>query len=81
MTEATTPDHDESTDERRRPDTPATALLPGIGLLVAGLWILTDGGPVLLGLSFLVVGLTCTLIGSLASGIAWGLDLHAHRRG
>jgi hypothetical protein len=62
------------------PAPPVAALLPGVFMLFAGLWLLDDGGPRVLGWAFFALGSTLSLMGAVAKGVAWGLDLHADRR-
>jgi hypothetical protein len=65
---------------RWAPVSPSVALLPGVVLLFVGLWMVTDGGPLALGWASFTVGLALMLIGAVAHGVAWGLDLHNDRR-
>ncbi len=55
---------------------PSAALLPGAALLFLGLWIVSDGGPPALGWALFAVGLPFLLVGAVALGVAWGLDIH-----
>lgn len=47
-------------------------------LVASGLWAVSDGGPGLVGWSLFAVGLALLLVGAVAWGVAWGLDLHGH---
>jgi len=55
-------------------------LLPGVVLLFAGIWMVTDGGPLPLGWALFAVGLGLLAVGAVAWGVAWGLELHADTR-
>jgi hypothetical protein len=55
-------------------------LLPGVVLVFAGLWLVTDGGSLPLGWASLAVGLALLIVSGVAWGVAWGLDLHADSR-
>ena len=57
-----------------------TAFVPGAVLLGLGLWLVTDGGPLLLGWIVFATGLTMVLLGTIAQGVAWGLDIRDARR-
>ena len=56
----------------------AVAWLPGAVLLFIGLWMVTDGG-VSLGWMFCAAGLALMLVGAVAQGVAWGMDIHKER--
>ncbi len=60
-------------------DRPIAAVAPGVVLVALGLWIVTDGGPLALGWSMFAIGSALLLIGTIAWGVAWGLDLHNDR--
>jgi hypothetical protein len=62
------------------PAQPLAALLPGVLLVFAGLWMVTDNGPLALGWACFAVGIGFVLVGAVAWGVAWGMDLHDHRR-
>jgi hypothetical protein len=62
---------------RWAPPSPVAVLVPGVLLLFAGLWMVTDGGPLPVGWACFVVGLALLLVGAVAWGVAWGLGLHA----
>ena len=69
------------TEARWTPAPPSAALLPGVVLLFAGLWMVTDGGPLGLGWAFFAAGLAFLVVGAVAQGVVWALDLHTfHRR-
>ena len=57
---------------------PTVAWLPGTALLVIGLLIGTDGD-LSLGWVFCAVGLALVLVGAVAQGVAWGMDIHKER--
>lgn len=66
------------TEPRWAPASPITVVLPGVVLLFVGLWMVTDGGSLPTGWAFFAIGLTLLLVGAVAWGVAWGLDLHAN---
>lgn len=68
------------TEQRWAPASPIAVLLPGMLLLFAGLWMVTDGGPLPMGWAFFAIGLALLLVAAVAWGVAWGLDLHAGSR-
>ena len=69
-----------TTAPRWAPPSPIAALLPGVVLVFAGLWIVTDGGSLSLGWAMFAVGMALLLVGAVAWGVAWGMDLHAENR-
>lgn len=81
----TAPVTDQVSDEadelqrRDRPDSPYAALIPGVLLVAAGLWMVGGGAPLALGWSAFAVGLACLIVGGVAQGVAWGLDIHDRR--
>ena len=52
--------------------------LPGTALLSIGLSMFADGG-LSLGWVFGAVGLALLLVGAVAQGVAWGMDIHKER--
>jgi hypothetical protein len=69
------------TEPRWAPAHPIAALAPGVVLLFAGLWMVTDGGPLPLGWACFAAGLAFLIVGAVAQGVMWALDFHAfHRR-
>ncbi len=64
--------------EQRWAPSPIAAWLPGTALLFIGLWMVTDGG-LSLGWAFNAVGLALVLVGAVAQGVAWGMDIHKER--
>jgi hypothetical protein len=68
------------TEPHWAPVSPIAVILPGIVLLFAGLWMVTDNGPLATGWAFFAIGLALLLVGTVARGVAWGLDLHADSR-
>lgn len=57
---------------------PTVAWLPGTALLFIGMWMVTDGG-LSLGWGFCAFGLALVLVGAVAQGVAWGMDIHKER--
>jgi hypothetical protein len=62
----------------RGAQSPTVAWLPGTALLLIGLLMVTDGG-LGLGWAFCAVGLALVLVGAVAQGVAWGMDIHKER--
>lgn len=62
------------------PAAPSAALIPGVLLLFAGLWMVTDGGPLGFGWACFAVGLALLLTSAVAIGVEWGLALHRVRQ-
>jgi len=79
MTGPTSPRGTE-TDTRWDAVSPSAALLPGIVLVFVGLWMVTDGGPPAAGWASFAIGLALLLVGAVAQGVAWGLELHEQRQ-
>ncbi|WP_193605628.1 hypothetical protein [Nocardioides dongkuii] len=77
MSESGTSDADRRVTHDEAPPAPSSAWVPGAGLLFIGLWMVTDGGPLLLGWAFFALGLSLLIIGATACGVAWGMDLHS----
>ena len=69
-----------TTAPRWAPPSPVAVVLPGVVLVFAGLWMVTDGGSLPLGWASFTVGLALLLVGAVAWGVAWGLDLHAEKQ-
>jgi hypothetical protein len=66
-----------STVQRSSP-APAVMWLPGAALVGVGLWMVSSG--VLgLGYAFFAIGSGCLLVGSVAQGVAWGMDIYKER--
>lgn len=81
MPDAATSLDSSDTAPRWAPPSPVVVLTPGVLLLFAGLWMVTDGGSLPVGWACFVVGLALLLVGAVAWGVAWGLDLHGdHQR-
>jgi uncharacterized membrane protein HdeD (DUF308 family) len=64
--------------EERGAQSPTVAWLPGTALLFIGLLMVTDGG-LSLGWAVCAVGLALVLVGAVAQGVAWGMDIHKER--
>lgn len=63
------------------PGSPSSVVVPGVVLVFAGLWMVTDpGGPLGIGWACFAVGLALLLVGVVAAGVAWGLHLDELRR-
>jgi hypothetical protein len=57
---------------------PTVFWLPGTALLAIGPWLVTDGVPSL-GWALCALGLALVLVGAVAQGVAWGMDIHKER--
>lgn len=57
---------------------PTVAWLPGIALLWIGSWMVSDGG-LELGWALCAAGLATVVLGAVAQGVAWGMDIHRER--
>ncbi len=70
-------DQTASTTQRGAAST-VIAWLPGTVLLCLGLWMVSDGG---LGWGWMLcgLGLALVLVGGVAQGVAWGMDIHRER--
>jgi hypothetical protein len=55
---------------------PAAAIVPGILLVLVGLWAVTDGGTLWFGWGCFAVGWAFLIMGTVARGVAWGLAIH-----
>jgi uncharacterized membrane protein HdeD (DUF308 family) len=71
------PDKGSPTRQRSAPS-PTVAWLPGAALLLIGLWMVTDGG-ISLGWAVGALGLALVLVGAVAQGVAWEMDIHKER--
>ena len=80
MSDATGSPTSSTTAPRGAPPSPAAVVLPGVLLVFAGLWMVTDGGSLPWGCASFPVGLALVLVGAVAWGVAWGLDLHAENQ-
>ena len=65
---------------RWAPASHGATLLAGVVLLFLGLWTVTGSGSLAIGWAAVAVGWGLTLVGAVAQGVAWGLDLHDDRR-
>lgn len=65
--------------QRRESPSPTAAWFPGTGLLFIGVWMATDGGPLALAWALFAVGGALLLVGAVAQGVAWGMDIHKER--
>lgn len=65
--------------EQRSSPSPTVAWFPGTALLLIGLWLVSDGGLLGLGWACFAVGLAFLLVGAVAQGVAWGMDMHKER--
>ena len=80
MSEHTTAQRASDVQPRWSPTPPGFAILPGILLAFVGAWMVSDGGSLPLGWACLAVGGALLIAGTVAAGVAWGLDLHLARR-
>jgi hypothetical protein len=69
---------EKDSEMKRGAQSPTVAWFPGTVLLVIGLVMGTDGG-LSLGWAFCAVGLALVLVGAVAQGVAWGMDIHKER--
>ena len=76
MSKDVVPEKDFETE--RGAQSPTVAWLPGTALLAIGLLMGADGG-LSLGWAFCAVGLALVLVGAVAQGVAWGMDIHKER--
>ncbi|WP_107773705.1 hypothetical protein [Nocardioides sediminis] len=77
MSDDVIPENGSAARERGAPS-PTVAWLPGTVLLFIGLGMVTEGG-LDVGWAFVAVGLSMTLLGCVAQGVAWGMDIHEER--
>jgi hypothetical protein len=63
---------------QRSSPSPTVFWLPGTALLAIGSWMVTGGVPGLGGV-FCALGLALMLVGAVAQGVAWGMDIHKER--
>ena len=63
------------------PVTPALALVPGALILVVGVWMVLAEGPFPLAAACVAVGWTLVLVGGVAHGVGWGLQLRDREPG
>lgn len=80
MTDAPGSPTSSTTAPRWAPPSPVAVLLAGVVLVFAGLWMVTDGGSLPFGWASFAVGLALLMVGAVAWGVAWGLDLHAENQ-
>ena len=77
MTESTIAETDSDVAKRSSPS-PTVLWFPGTVFVLIGLWLTLEGdtgwGPALL-----VVGSALVLVGGVAQGVAWGMDIHKER--
>jgi hypothetical protein len=77
MSDEVVPENSSEVRERGAPS-PTMAWLPGTVLLFIGLGMVTEGG-LTVGWAFVAVGLSMMLLGCVAQGVAWGMDIHMER--
>jgi hypothetical protein len=77
MSDDVVPENDSEVRERGAPS-PTVAWLPGTVLLFIGLGMVSQGG-LDAGWAFVALGLAMTLLGAVAQGVAWGMDIHKER--
>ena len=68
------------TEQNFAPPSTGLALFPGVLLLFVGLWMVSDHGPLALGWACVSIGFATTLVGAVALGTAWGLEIDHRRR-
>lgn len=49
---------------------------PGVFLVFVGFWMVSDQGPIALGWACVALGQAFLIVGAVAKGIVWGLELH-----
>jgi hypothetical protein len=64
---------------QRSSPAPAVMWLPGAAFLCVGLWMVSGGGPLGLGWASVAIGLAGLVVGAVAQGVAWGMDIHMER--
>jgi hypothetical protein len=69
-----------TTAPRWAPPSPVVALVPGVVMVFAGIWMVTGSGSLPLGWAFFSIGQALLVVGAVAWGVAWGMDLHAENR-
>jgi len=78
VTESAIPKKSTGVEQRSSPS-PTVAWFPGTALLLIGLWLVADGGLLGLGWACCAVGVAFLLVGAVAQGVAWGMDIHKER--
>ena len=63
---------------QRSSPSPTVLWLPGTAPLAIGSWLVTGGAPGL-GWACCALGLALALVGAVAQGVAWGMDIHRER--
>ncbi|MGC4111706.1 MAG: hypothetical protein QM747_15060 [Nocardioides sp.] len=80
MSDSSRRPHAVGSEPRFAPPSPLIVVVPGTLLVFAGLWTVTDAGSLPLGWAAFAVGQALLLMGAVASGVAWGLQLHDDNR-
>lgn len=63
---------------QRSSPSPVAMWFPGVALVCVGLWMVS-GGLLGLGWALVAIGSGCLLVGAVAQGVAWGMDIHKER--